>query len=205
MNHRNAWDLIPWFVNGSASDDECAQLQEHLDQCAQCRAELDMQRALMQEMRTRPLVEKMPHASYQKLRARIDAVPAVPQLTASQRPRRSRMVQWLTAAVVLHIVLLSTLVVVFLQGRSTAVPGAFRTVSSPAALATPGIRAVFSADLALGELHLLLNHAHLQISAGPSAEGVYTLAPDATGADRQQALLTLRAHPAVRFAEPVGP
>jgi hypothetical protein len=205
MNHVNAWELIPWIANGSASGDERAELQLHLEECAECRTELAAQRALMQAMRTSPLVEKMPHASFNKLRARIDEKSATPTAAASQRPRRTRLVQWLTAAVVLHAILLGALVLAVMQGRQSADTDSFRTVSSAEAGARgPGIRAVFSADLTMGDLLHLLEDVDLQITAGPSAEGVYTLAP-AGSSDGRAALTTLRAHPGVRFAEPLGP
>ncbi|MEO6185497.1 MAG: zf-HC2 domain-containing protein [Steroidobacteraceae bacterium] len=203
MNHRNAWDQIPWLVNGSASDKERTALEQHLDECAECRAEVNAQRALLQGMQTRPLVEKMPHASFQKLNARIDADRAAVQHRA-QRPRRSpRMVQWLSAAVVIQALLVGTLLVVLLRSPA-ADDGPYRTVSSPSAVAGRAtVRAVFAMDMTLGELQALLERSHLRIIDGPSADGVYTLATT-TGFDDRQALLTLRAHPAVRFAEPIA-
>ena len=61
MNHRQAWDLIPWFINGSAPDSRSASLEHHLRECPECRAEVEAQRAIMQAMKKRPLVETMPH------------------------------------------------------------------------------------------------------------------------------------------------
>jgi anti-sigma factor RsiW len=204
MNHRNAWDQIPWLVNGSASDEERAVLEKHLHDCAECRAEVSAQRTLMQGMQTRPLVEKMPHASFQKLNARIDADRSAVQ-HKPPRPRRSpRMVQWLSAAVVIQALLVGTLLVALLRGPAAVDDAPYRTVSSPAVV--PGkatVRAVFAMDMTLGELQALLERSHLRIMDGPSADGVYTLA-GTTGADDRQALLTLRAHPAVRFAEPIA-
>ncbi|HXR51059.1 MAG TPA: anti-sigma factor, partial [Steroidobacteraceae bacterium] len=71
MNHRQAWDLIPWFVNGSAPESRSEPLQRHLAECPACRDEVAAQRSLMQAMKTRPLVENMPHGSLQKLWTRI--------------------------------------------------------------------------------------------------------------------------------------
>ncbi len=204
MNHRTAWDQIPWLVNGSASEKERAALEQHLHDCAECRAEVSAQRTLMQGMQTRPLVEKMPHASFQKLHARIDADRGVVQ-NRPQRPRRSpRMVQWLSAAVVIQALLVGTLLVALLRGPVAVDDAPYRTVSSAAAI--PGkatVRAVFAMDLTLGELQALLERSHLRIMDGPSADAVYTLGTT-RGGDARQALLTLRAHPAVRFAEPIA-
>ena len=67
------------------------------------------------------------------------------------------------------------------------------------------IRAVLAPTLTLGELQALLGQAQLQIVAGPSDAGVYSLAPMSAqaAAATQPALAQLRAHPGVRFAEPV--
>lgn len=204
MNHRNAWDQIPWLVNGSASEDDRLALEAHLEHCADCRAEVAAQRAILQGMQTRPLVEKMPHAAFQKLNARIDAQrTAIAPPAPRQRPTL-RVVQWLTAAVVIQALLLGALLVTRLQDQTDDNDAPFRTVSSPATV--PGkasVRAVFAMDMTLGELQALLERSRLRIVGGPTADGVYTLATIAASGDGRQAVLTLRAHPAVRFAEPI--
>ena len=206
MNHATAWNLIPWFVNGRASDREREALEAHLALCADCRAEIEAQRGLMNAMQTTPVVESMPRASLQKLWQRIDADPA--QATpAPARMRQTRLVGLLAAAVAVEALLLGTLsAVVYHSRQADAAPAEFRTVTSaPTAPVTPGVRAVFSPALTLGELQALLADARLKIAGGPSEDGVYTLATLSAGDDPRQALKILRAHPASRFAEPIGP
>jgi anti-sigma factor RsiW len=202
MNHKHAWELIPWYVNGTVSDAKRDNLQFHLEHCSLCRDEVAAQRALLQAMKTRPQVESMPHASFQKLMARIDSEPEV------QRPayvRSPRTLRWLTAAVVLQALMLGALTTLLLRSPRGEVPATYQTVSSPApAPGAPSIRAVFSPDMTLGELQALLERSRLRIVDGPSPDGVYTLATASVGDDSKQALLTLRAHPAARFAEPTG-
>lgn len=207
MNHRNAWDLIPWFVNGSIADGERAGLQHHVENCAACREEIEIQRALLQAMKIRPQVESMPHGSLQKLWQRIDAQPqaappVAPAATAS--PRSPRALRWLAAAVVLQALLLGVLATLMLRTPGSG-EASYRTVSTPAIASGPAsVRAVFSPEMTLGELQALLERAHLRIVNGPSPDGVYTLATASRNDDPKQALLTLRAHPAARFAEPIG-
>jgi Putative zinc-finger len=206
MNHHEAWDLIPWFVNGRASAEQCARLERHLHQCAGCRAEVAAQRELMSSMQTRPTVESMPHASLQKLWARIDGQPAVPAPPAAPR-RRPGLTVWLTAAVAAQALLVGVLSMALLnvRGSGAADRAAYRTVSAPlAAVGRPAVRAVFAPQMQLGELQALLERAHLHVIDGPSAEGVLTLALAAPGDDAAQALAILRADPAARFAEPIG-
>ncbi len=205
MNHATAWNLIPWFVNGRASDREREALEAHLALCADCRAEIESQRGLMNAMQTTPVVESMPHASLQKLWQRIDADPA--QATpAPMRMRQTRLVGLLAAAVAVEALLLGTLSAVVYHSRQGASPAEFRTVTAaPTTPAAPGVRAVFSPALTLGELQALLADARLKIAGGPTEDGVYTLATLSAGDDPRQALKILRAHPASRFAEPIGP
>lgn len=215
MNHRQAWDLIPWFVNGTAPDSCSESLEHHLSGCAECRAEVEAQRAIMQAMRTRPLVENMPHGSLQKLWARIDSQPVEPAGSATRiepaqgtrpRQRSPRLVMWLAAAIAMQALLLGAVTVLLLRLPSEG--GAFHTVSSAAAMAgPPGVRAVFAPDMTLGELQALLERAGLRIVNGPTAEGVYTLAATQASSPPEvsRALALLRSHPSTRFAEPIGP
>jgi anti-sigma factor RsiW len=205
MNHPTAWNLIPWFVNGRASDREREALEAHLAQCTECRTEVEAQRGLMNAMQTTPVVESMPHASLQKLWQRIDASPSQPS-QAPTRIRQTRLVGLLAAAVAVEALLLGTLSTVLYHSRQAAAPAEFRTVTTvPSTPVAPAVRAVFSPALTLGELQALLAEAKLKIAGGPSEDGVYTLATLSPGEDPHQALKILRAHPASRFAEPIGP
>ena len=40
-SHRQTWELIPWIVNGRASDEERRMADEHLRGCAECTAVLN--------------------------------------------------------------------------------------------------------------------------------------------------------------------
>jgi anti-sigma factor RsiW len=203
MNHDTAWDLIPWFVNGSASAQNSAELEQHLAQCADCRAEVTTQQAVMRAMSRGAVVESMPNASLQKLWSKIDAPAGESEMPASTR--RSTVVRWLTAAVIVQALLLGVMSAMVKSRQQSAETPAFRTVSSPAVpVAAPGVRAVFASSLTLGDLHMLLAQAHLQIVAGPSSDGVYSLALQSSADDVNQALLAVRAHPAARFAERIG-
>jgi len=206
MKHGEAWELIPWFVNGRASAEQCARLEQHMQQCPGCRAEVAAQRELLQAMQTRPTVESMPHASLQKLWSRIDRQPAAAAATPRPARRQSRLSGWLAAAVAAQAVLLGVLSVALLDARhGTDTRAAYRTVSSPAAPAGPAaVRAVFGPDMRIGELQGLLDRAHLRIVNGPTAEGVLTLALASPADDASQALAVLRADPGARFAEPIG-
>jgi anti-sigma factor RsiW len=208
MNHKQAWDLIPWFVNGSAPESRSEELQRHMEECQACQGEVAAQRSLMQAMKTRPLVENMPHGSLQKLWTRIDAVPARPSMQATPRHRSPRATTWMAAAIAVQALMLGALTVFLLRSPRAAEDAPFRTVSTPSAVSgAASVRAVFSPDMTLGELQALLERARLRIVNGPTPEGVYTLATTqpSPAADPKAALVTLRSHPSTRFAEPIGP
>jgi hypothetical protein len=204
VNHRDAWDLVPWFVNGTLGAAEHAALERHLDECADCRGEVHSQRELLQAMRAQPQVEAMPRASLQRLWDRIDAQALPDQADAApSAPTRPAAPRWIGAAAAGIVLALGATLV--LLGPWRAEPaGQYRTVSDQAAVAPEGsIRAVFAGELTLSELQLLLQEARLRAVSGPTSSGVYTLAP-ASGSDTRAALEVLRAHPGVRFAEPVA-
>ena len=72
--HDEAFELIPWLVNGRISRSEQESVERHLLQCDACRLEVEEQRRLRQAIRRDiSKVEYAPQASLQKLLARIDA------------------------------------------------------------------------------------------------------------------------------------
>lgn len=206
MNHRDAWNLIPWLVNGSIEDAGRERLEEHLACCAGCHAELQAQRALFEAMNAGPRVEAMPPASLQKLWSRIDAEPAPwTRRPPARQPRRKSPALWQRAAAAAAILLLGVTLFAVLQPGRESSTATYRTVTDPATHPpAAAIRAVFAGDMPLAELQGLLQAAGLRIVAGPTASGVYTLQV-ASGASAAPALEVLRAHAAVRFAEPVTP
>lgn len=46
MSHAEAWDAIPWLVNGSLAPDEAACLRTHVGRCRACAAEVEEQTRL---------------------------------------------------------------------------------------------------------------------------------------------------------------
>jgi hypothetical protein len=207
MNHSDAWDLIPWLVNDSIDDAQRGPLERHLTDCGACRDEMRAQQALLQAMQAPPLVAAMPRASLQKLWLRLDAESiarpgAITAPPSHQTPTRS----WRIAAAASVVLALGAGMVGVVRPQLFEPSGSFRTVSDPRAVPAAGtVRAVFTGSTTVVELQALLEHTGLGIVAGPTTSGVYTLAPASAATDAQAALATLRAHPAVRFAEPVDP
>lgn len=194
-NHEHCWELIPWVVNGRATDAEQRAVLTHTESCTECREELQRHRALHSHMRGTDDVIAAPNASWQKLLTQIDAQPA------QTSERRGIKRPWLIAAIWLQFVAIAALAsALFTSVR----PPEYRTLSAP----TPGasnpraaMRVVFAPDASLSKVNELLRQVEATIIAGPSEAGVYTLStPDPN--DVQRIIATLRAHPEVLFAEP---
>ncbi|CAB3725390.1 zf-HC2 domain-containing protein [Paraburkholderia rhynchosiae] len=209
LAHLHVWELLPWIVNGRASDAERKLVDAHVRDCERCRAELASQRKLCAAMGSReqagPDVERGLDHLWERFDE--DAQPVLHTGTSSSAgaPMRSRMTAiacGLAAIVLLETGALATLG--FTRGADSA-PASYRTLSQADAGTTRAtIRLVADPAMPVGRLQALLVPLRLQIVGGPSENGVYSLAPVATPGDVAKQLAVLRAAPGVRFAEPVG-
>jgi hypothetical protein len=212
--HRRAWDLIPWIVNGSAPESERLAVQAHLEGCTDCRQEFEFQHQLQTAIASQSTPEIDMRESWQRLRSRLDSTAAA-QAPARSAQRRSRStgkawMPWLIAAMVVQAIGLGALGAAW-WSRPTAslsVPpdsaAVYRTLSAPqAAVPAATIRVVFAPELTMAQLQAMLAAARLQVRAGPSEVGVWTLGPaaDSDRAATDAALRELRARSEVRFAE----
>ena len=223
--HRQAWDLIPWIVNGSAPESERLVVQAHLEECMDCRQELDFQRQLRAAMAVQSTAEIDMHDSWQRLRSRLETA-ARPDATVRGAQRRSRSagkaggksaMPWLVAAMVVQAIGLGALGAAWWShttAHTTAPESApastatvYRTLSAPEAMVQAAtIRVVFAPEVTVAQVQATLAAARLQVRAGPSDVGVWTLGPagDSNRAATEAALSELRARSEVRFAEAVA-
>jgi hypothetical protein len=219
-SHDEAFELIPWLVNGRLGRDEQAWLERHVQECADCRHEVEEQRRLRDAIRQHESnVEYAPQASFQKLWSQIETSR---QEAASDRDAdvgsrhgsplpsvdrmESRPPRWMLAAATILALGLGLLVATSWRTQSPGRASEYRTATAPPAQPDREgqIRAVFSPNVTVDELTRIVSETRLTIVSGPSDSGVYTLAvqpgQDLPVAD---ALARLRSDPRVRFAEPV--
>ncbi len=203
-DHREAWELIPWVVNGTATEQERSLVHAHLAGCADCTSELRFQ----SELRTALLGTSTPDAnasaSFLRLSTRLDSAPAA---SATYRRRFAAFTgrRTLLAVVALEAVCLIGLSTALSVRGPTLGVAAYRTLGAGAESPRHAtIRAVLDPALSVGELQAMLAELRLQIVAGPSAAGVYSLAPEAlaSSAGTAQTVSKLRSRTGVRFAEP---
>ncbi len=224
--HAEINELLSWYVNGTLEIRDRERIERHLAACAVCREDLAFERTLAAGLASAPAVEYMPAASLRRLHERLDALAAdsaagpamseteqapmapavgIAQAVPARVPHARFASRGLLAASLAVVALALTYwVVAHLEGAAS--PGAeYRTVTmnAPRAPRTV-IRAVFAANLSVGELQHMLDEAGLRIVAGPTEAGVYSLA--ATSARPvSESLAMLRQHEAVRFAESIEP
>jgi len=199
--HGAKWELIPWLVNGRLSGAEAAAVRAHLENCAECAREYAQQRRIFEAMQPDDSIAFASEAAFQKLAARLDAVP-VPAHRAT-----IAVVRWVAAASIVTALGLAAWGGWIVEHTRASSPAAYQTLTAPA-LAAGGtqLRVVFAPDLTLADLERLLRSIDAYISNGPTEAGVFTLtvAPGSDSAvDVAQRLAILRADANVRFAEPV--
>jgi anti-sigma factor RsiW len=204
---REVSERIPWYVNGTISEDERQRVDAHLKHCANCRNELAQDRLVYQGMTADMAVEYMPAASLKRLQARLDAVEAEPpeEVPAgeSERPPMRRQ-GLLMASIVVMAVAISVLAVnQWMQFRARTSAPKYHTVTIPMTRAQGEvIRAVFSPTITLVEVQSILDEAGLTIVSGPTEAGVYSLAANSRRSV-SSSLGILRGNAQVRFAESI--
>lgn len=218
--HEEAWDLLPWYVNGSLEEPERSDVEAHLAACGICREEARYWRDFAELAREDGDLAVSPQDGLERLRRRL--APSAPQGIGS-RPavrrgwlaplrRTPTPVRWLLAAQLAGLLLLTGLLAVPAGAPDTAptAPGgtsaAFHTLSDPAPLVAVGadvplLHVVFSDQTREREMRGTLISVGGRIVAGPSPMGVYTVAV-APEDDVTKVLETLRALPQVLLAEP---
>jgi hypothetical protein len=203
--HLRIWDMLPWIVNGTASESVRREVQAHLRVCARCCEELAHQRHVHTAMNAgsepdlaveRGLARLMRQVEAQEQQAARDAGAG-----GGRIHRRWSWIAWGLAAVVL--VEAGGLVALSTSGRNAS-PSYHSAPSSSAASPQASIRLVVDATMTAGKLQSLLLPLELQIVGGPNEDGVYLLHGVGGGRDVESAVTALRAAPGVRFVEPVG-
>ena len=207
QSHRQIWEMLPWALNGSASEAEALAVHEHLRQCADCREAWAFERRLHDALSRPQPTASDADEGWLHLSARIDGTTRTPGI-ARLRPSPTTQVRWLAAAVIVEALALGVIVTSSWANRPEREgAGLYQTLSRPeAARATPTIRAVLAPEMTLEQFRHLLGEAHLQVVAGPGEAGVWSLAPadDANVVATESALRELRGSVQVRFAEPIG-
>jgi hypothetical protein len=196
--HRRAQSLLPWYVRGQLEPEEQAQLEAHLEGCAECRAELDFENRLRAGLKDMPLD---PEQGWARMKRRIHEAQAEDDriATASRSPRPAAApgwVPWAFAAQLLLMVLGAGALAVWLQ------PARYHTLSSSERRPGGDMVVMFKPETTEATAQTILRTNKARIIDGPTAAGAYVLATPEV--EREQTLARLRADPHLILAEPIA-
>jgi hypothetical protein len=176
-DHAQVWELLPWFINGTASTEEKQRIAAHAAVCLTCRKELAAQAALRDSVKHQELDELVMAASFDRLSAKLQ------QQDAPRRHIRSR---YAMAATLALAAILTGATAKLLLGNNT-----FKTLSNPLAAApAANLHLIFVDGIPDAEREAILNAAGLRIVSGPDERGLYALNADNASPEALQALLT---------------
>ncbi|WP_206956619.1 zf-HC2 domain-containing protein [Trinickia acidisoli] len=199
--HLRVWDLLPWIVNGTASDAVRRDVEEHVRECVPCREELVRQRRVHAAMNVAVDVDLPVERGLDRLMQKVQAEER--QGARYARAGGAARSRWAWAACGLAAMVLLEAGGLVALGTSPRSP-AYRTLSSSdARLPQASIRLVVDSSMTVGKLQALLAPLNLQIVGGPNEDGVYSLGTLGPRHDTEKIVAALRAAPGVRFAEPV--
>lgn len=210
MNHRECWELLPWYQAGTLAEPERAVVAAHVASCAECAAELTQLAALRRAVHAQDQTEVgLPPDHYARLSAALD------RLEPARAPAvswRARLAQWLAPAAawprlaqvtVAAQFLLLVAAGLWLAGQYPS-PASYTTAGAPAA-ERARVSVVFTPQATAAQIRELLHQVDGRIADGPSASGAYTVELSVSAKDEaavRQRLERLRQRPAVvRAAE----
>ncbi len=200
--HQQAWESLPWYVNGTLQGDELERVERHVAGCVTCRSELKYLQRLGSELHATEELALSPERGLARALAEIEG----------RRRAVGRLTSWLGAAPAgLRLALAGqALAILLLAGAlgwqlRPVPPPAFHTLAAEPAAAPPQarLRVVFDETLEEVGLRALLLEVEAGIVGGPSPTGVYTLGLPAAADGRPAAgaLDRLRSHGGVRYVE----
>lgn len=196
--HRVVDAMLPWYVNDTLEPDERALVQRHLDECAQCRREVDWLRELHAACIACADQERAGGA-FHGLRQRLTRRAAARSATPHGGAWRSLPPLWRAAALA-QLVAVAVLGWLLLAGDDTP---RYRTLGSRDGARVGGnVVVVFDASATEAQMRELLRNASARIVDGPTRANAYVLAIPA--AQQAHALEVLKASPGVALARSLG-
>jgi anti-sigma factor RsiW len=189
--HAQTQHLLPWYVTGALTDKEAAQVETHLAECAECRADVEIEQTLARQVRTLPCdVER----GWATLKARIDEAKTA-RRKAALFDRRVPL-GWALAAQA------ASLAVLVLTYALVQPQLAYRTLGAAPSAAAGNLIVIFRPDSSEATLRATLMRNQARIVDGPTATDAYVLH---VAADRRPAvLMRLRNDSSIALAEPIG-
>ena len=206
ISRDEAWDLIPWYVNGTLDAREAAAVEAFLAEDPSFRAEVASERRMAEGVAALDSMDVEMERSLSAMRRRIEAEAASPKAPASSEAGAVRRALAGLAKLDLRLVfpvgaVTAAVAVLLVILQPAPLPDAeFRTLTDPTAVSeVPQLRIKVSGNATETALRRLFLEHELRVVDGPSPTGVYTL-ETAPGADAQMIAAALLASPEVDFA-----
>jgi anti-sigma factor RsiW len=197
--HRQAQESLPWYVMDRLDEDERAQFEAHLADCAACRRDLETERELASDIIGLPLNADVAWAAVRpRLRAqgRMGALQKIGEVFERFAGRPSRFGLLVAAQV---------LVLVVAAGAFTVLPQHMRpeyhTLSQQPAYAAGNLIAIFRPDISEAEFRNTLVASHARVVEGPTASGAWILS--VPGGERSRILARLQGNKNVVLAQQI--
>ncbi|HGX93362.1 MAG TPA: hypothetical protein ENK35_08620 [Candidatus Tenderia sp.] len=167
INHDHPDALLPWYANGTLTDEERAQVAAHLERCEQCREELRFLTGLRQAVKQVADVPAFPELGLKRLMREIDTE----TLTSRSATRRMAWWQPSLAAAAVVIVIQGVLLLNLWQGGDDA----GMRLAGEARPAAVVVQIQFDAAAREEEIRALLRSLDARFVDGPSAVGLYRI------------------------------
>ena len=197
--HEQTQALLPWYASGTLDAAEAAMVEAHLIECAECRGELEFERAMGRRIGGLSMdVEQGWAAMRQQLEAAVEKTPAPATARVIPFLRRRITIGWAIAGQAAAAALILVAVGSLRQGPDLAEYHALGTASAER---TGNMVVLFRPETAERDIRTLLDGAQARVVEGPLTTGAWVLRVD--GARRDAVVAQLRASPRVSLAEPL--
>lgn len=197
--HLETERLLPWYVTGQLDPEDRLQVEAHLAECEECRAELLLERRLGTEVARLPVETGLDWEAFSR---RLDPASPLPEgkvfpmiRRALARPGRTG---WFLSAQAAFIAALAVLIVPVLRPA----PAPYHALGAAPAPANGNVIVIFRPDTSEQALRETLNANGARLVDGPTAADAYVLHLPAER--REAALARLRADHDIVLAEPIN-
>ena len=192
--HAQTQHLLPWYVTGALTGKELAIVETHLAECAECREDAEIEKALARHVRTLP--RDVDHG-WRALKTRMEGG-ARPKSDRTSLFGRRIPIGWALAAQAASLAVLLPLVIL----APMRPPLLYRTLGSAPAAVSGNLIVIFRPRSSEAALRTLLLENQARIVDGPTAADAYVLQ---VALERRAAVLArLRSDPDISFAEILG-
>ena len=168
--------LLPWYVNGTLSEEERQQVEAYLDRSSHARDEVELLRQLRQQVKEEAVENSPGELGLQRLKREIKQADAQEQGPGSSDKMAGRTITvasfWRPLAVA--ACLLVAIQAGVLVGINTGVVPVSDEVKTAGAGAPP-LQVTFAPDATEEQIRDVLQSAGASIADGPTALGIYKL------------------------------